>query len=221
MSRVINNVEMARLNATGDYRIPAEEIDVSIGQPDRFGKCRILAKWEGGDHHDLGNPFEAWRRKAFGEAVAVKTDHVNDDGEPEADFVLAIGNRIVAAANEPSEEVIEPEHFECLTAAQFDAGEYETSYHIDGIVPVGQPLVIGAQLKTMKSTVAESIAWSIATGDPLFGQYQVTNPARVFHANAESVRRGARCFQAHRGIIREELARRDRVDDLPACAAVG
>ncbi len=103
------------------------------------------------------------------------------------------------------------EPFECITAAEFDGNEYETAYHVEGIVPVGQPLVIGAQLKTMKSTVAEAIAWSIATGDPLFGKYPVTSPAHVLHANQES---GA-------GAVQDAFRRIAAAHDKRLCDASG
>jgi hypothetical protein len=50
------------------------------------------------------------------------------------------------------------EPFECISSAEFDRSTYETQYHIENFLPVGEPCVLAAPLKDFQSQHAAEIA---------------------------------------------------------------
>jgi len=122
----------------------------------------------GNDWHTLRDLFEPAR-------------YERRNGQPQRDESEA-----PHAEAKPATPEIEFEQFECISSAEFDRGEYETAYHIEQFLPVGQPTVLAAQLKTMKSTAAVAVAFSVATGQLLFGRFKVSSTCRVFVGNQES-----------------------------------
>lgn len=82
----------------------------------------------------------------------------------------------------------EPIVFERLTSAEFDAGYFEQTYIVDDVLVRGEPLVIAAQLKSMKTTLSVALGTSIASGEPFLGRFEVLTPTNVLIMSGESGR---------------------------------
>ncbi|MDX1945241.1 MAG: AAA family ATPase [Pirellulaceae bacterium] len=76
--------------------------------------------------------------------------------------------------------------FEVLNCQQLAEGAFDLDYLIDNVMPKGQPGVIGAPPKTMKTTFAVDLGLSLATGGYFLGYFRVRQPARVMMFSAES-----------------------------------
>jgi hypothetical protein len=73
-----------------------------------------------------------------------------------------------------------------ITFAELAAGNYELDYHVADVLPVGQPTILAAPRKGMKTSVALDMAISLATGGKWLGYFPVTKPGRVAFMSGES-----------------------------------
>ena len=73
-----------------------------------------------------------------------------------------------------------------ITSAELDSGDFNVAYHIREFIPVGQPGIIGAPSKALKTTLAAAGFMSVASGDPFLGRFQIEKPARACLISAES-----------------------------------
>lgn len=77
---------------------------------------------------------------------------------------------------------------ERLTSAEFDAGDFQAHYLIDDVLTRGEPLVVAAALKTMKTTVSVAMGVSLALARPFLGRFDVCDPVNVLIISGESGR---------------------------------
>lgn len=90
----------------------------------------------------------------------------------------------VAAARQ--EAVSDPITYECITAAQLDAGDYRTEFLIQGTMIAGQPLIVAGGKKCLKTNILLDAAISLATATPMLGTLEVTRSCRVLVMSGES-----------------------------------
>ena len=94
------------------------------------------------------------------------------------------------AANFSLAEMVETkpeERFPLLSAQEFASGEYSIDYYIDGIMAVGQPMLVGATQKSLKTLIAGiDLSLSLASGFPFLGKFKVNKPAKVCFLSGES-----------------------------------
>ena len=90
---------------------------------------------------------------------------------------------------------------------------------VEGVLVEREPLVIAAQLKTMKSTIAVALAIALALGRPFLGKFWVTEAVNVLLINGESglstLQDTARRIAASHGYALSDLGRLYWSTDLP------
>lgn len=72
-----------------------------------------------------------------------------------------------------------------VSMADLDREEYQTTFLVDGLLVDGEPAVIGAVQKTLKTTIAWDLGISIATGKPFLGRFPVLECRRVLYIIGE------------------------------------
>ncbi len=80
----------------------------------------------------------------------------------------------------------EVETFETMTSEQLDAVELHTEYLVDDILAAGQPCIIAASKKSLKTTIAIDLTLSLASGAKFLNKYYVPRPVRVAMMSGES-----------------------------------
>src|ERR1700722_12328536 len=109
--------------------------------------------------------------------------------------------------------------FRMLTAAQLNAGQYETRSLIPGVLAAGQPGGIFGAFKTLKTSIAADLLISLASGTPFLGRFPVPKPGRVLFLSGESgldaLQSLARRICAERGLSLEKLDNFVLSPDLP------
>src|ERR1700722_9814490 len=109
--------------------------------------------------------------------------------------------------------------FRMLTAAQLNAGQYETRSLIPGVLAAGQPGGIFGAFKTLKTSLAADLLISIASGTPFLGRFPVPKPGRVLFLSGESglpaLQSIARRICAERGLSLDQLDNFVVSPDLP------
>lgn len=73
-----------------------------------------------------------------------------------------------------------------LTCAELATGDFELEYHIEGILVVGQPCIVGGPKKSLKTSILIDLAISAAIGGHFLGRFKVTKPCRVAMMSGES-----------------------------------
>ena len=82
----------------------------------------------------------------------------------------------------------ETETFEVITSAELDAADLHTDYYVDEILAAGQPCVIAASKKSLKTTIAIDLTLSLASGAMFLGKFWFPHRDR-----GDDVRRIRRC----------------------------
>lgn len=77
-------------------------------------------------------------------------------------------------------------HLEAITSGELDTGDFSVRYHIDQIVPVLQPGIVGGPSKALKTSLSVAALMSISSGDMFLDRFPVTTPARCCLISAES-----------------------------------
>jgi hypothetical protein len=125
------------------------------------------------------------------------------------------GNANGQATNTPAPA----KRFRLLTAAQLNAGQYETRSLIPGVLAAGQPGGIFGAFKTLKTSIAADLLISLASGTPFLGRFPVPEPGRVLFLSGESglaaLQSIARRICAERGLSLETLENFKLSPDLP------
>jgi len=76
--------------------------------------------------------------------------------------------------------------FTTHNAAALASGDFRTEYHIPGILAEGMPAIIGGAFKTLKTSIAADLHFSLSTGAPFLGKFPVTRPYRTAFMSGES-----------------------------------
>ncbi len=109
--------------------------------------------------------------------------------------------------------------FRLLTAAQLNAGQYETRSLIPGVLTAGQPGGIFGAFKSLKTSIAADLLISLASGTPFLGRFPVPEPGRVLFLSGESglaaLQSIARRICAERGLSLDSLDNFKLSPDLP------
>jgi AAA domain len=109
--------------------------------------------------------------------------------------------------------------FRLLTAAQLNAGQYETRSLIPGVLAAGQPGGIFGAFKSLKTSIAADLLISLASGTPFLGRFPVPEPGRVLFLSGESglaaLQSIARRICAERGLSLDSLENFKLSPDLP------
>ena len=71
--------------------------------------------------------------------------------------------------------------FEIVSCRDLAGGDYAIRFLVQDILAEGVPTLIGGQLKVLKSSLAISLAVSIATGKPFLNTFEVLQPSRVLY----------------------------------------
>jgi len=90
------------------------------------------------------------------------------------------------ATSTPDTAISEQFNYKILTDKELDEGDFPITYLINGILVKGQPCVMGAPKKTMKTSVLIDLAYSLASGTPHLGNFKVNGKHRVGIMSAES-----------------------------------
>ena len=118
-------------------------------------------------------------------------------------------------------EPVDSDRFEIrrLSSAEFDAGDFTTSYLVENVLAEGQPLVIAAQLKTMKTTLAVALAIALALGRSFLGNFWVREAVNVLLLSGESglstLQSAGRRIAASYGLALSDVGRLYWSTDLP------
>lgn len=82
----------------------------------------------------------------------------------------------------------EPDRFTIkrITSRELDSGDYTTHYLVEDVVPEGQPMVIAAPLKSLKTTISVALAVALALGLKFLGKFWVPEAVNVLMLSGES-----------------------------------
>lgn len=114
-----------------------------------------------------------------------------------------------------------------MTCAQLATGSFDAEYYIDGILAVGQPMIVAGAQKVLKTSIVADLLISVAMATPFLEHYPVRRAARCLFVTGESgmaaIRetlaricsaRGLRLDQVSGLFISENLPRFDRPDQI-------
>ena len=76
--------------------------------------------------------------------------------------------------------------FPILTSADLDTGEYNIEYIIDSKLVAGQPCIVAAAKKDLKTTIMVDLVISVAIGGYFLGKFRVNRACRVLMMTGES-----------------------------------
>ena len=76
--------------------------------------------------------------------------------------------------------------FKTYSMAELDAAEFSTDYLVDGVLVAGQPCVMAAGKKTLKTNIACDLTLSLASGSPFLGKFWTPRAVRVAMMTGES-----------------------------------
>jgi hypothetical protein len=154
-------------------------------------------------------------------------DHVLTDGRPaangapHADARCKCGSGWAAGlcprCNRPAPGGDKPTafSFERLTGRQLFEATYTQEYLIEDVLVAGQPSIIGALKKSLKTTLMIEQGICLAAGLPFLGQFRVPKPARVGIMSGES---GAATIQdTFRRIAKSKNWEPEEHDNLRFC----
>lgn len=77
------------------------------------------------------------------------------------------------------------QQFEAVSCEELAAGEYDVEFLIENTLVAGQPCMIGAAPKSMKTILTIDAAISLATATPFMGQLEVNRACRVGFMSGE------------------------------------
>lgn len=93
--------------------------------------------------------------------------------------------------------------FPVQTWEEFQQGPDRPDFLIDGILERGRPLLLAGPFKSLKTRIADDLAYSMATGTPALGMFATGTPARVLLVSGETPRedkrRSLKVLEAARG----------------------
>ena len=73
-----------------------------------------------------------------------------------------------------------------LSSHEFAIRDFKLEWFVEGLMVMGQPGVIGAPKKSLKTGLSVDLTISLASGTPFLGQFQVPQPRRVCLFSGES-----------------------------------
>lgn len=73
-----------------------------------------------------------------------------------------------------------------MTAAELDGGDFRVEYYIRDILPKGEPGIIAAKSKSLKTHHAFALCFALATGTPYLGHFPTFGRKRTALLSAES-----------------------------------
>jgi replicative DNA helicase len=100
-------------------------------------------------------------------------------------FLEAMGGRLNSTGPQ-AEQAAVAFRFDPLDSTLFAAFDYHPRWLVRNILVRGQPVILGGPRKTLKTTVMEDLAISLATGTPFLGTFRVHEPVRVAVLSGES-----------------------------------
>lgn len=122
----------------------------------------------------------ARRQQAFKAALRNGLTRLGDGRELEEtlNYIATTIDGLTTEAN--------PQTFKVLTSSQLDAADLRTDYLVDDVLVRGQPCVIAASKKSLKTTAAIDLTLSLASCCPFLGKFYVLKASRVALMSGES-----------------------------------
>lgn len=112
---------------------------------------------------------------------AIQTAQASHNGAPAADIVSTLRETL-----DDFERRDTSIRFRRFTAAELDDAEIDLDYLIDGVLVANHVGGIIGASKTLKTTIAADLAFSVATGGHFLGYYPVLRPVRTAFMSGES-----------------------------------
>lgn len=125
----------------------------------------------------------ALRRRADAIGDLIKTKVRNGESLVEIASTANYESEMFAAA---LEGVDTRKRVKRLTSAQLDDGDFTIRYLVRDVVPIGEPGIIAAKSKALKTHFAVELGMSVATGTPFLGHFPVLETGRVGMVSGES-----------------------------------
>lgn len=140
---------------------------------------RRLARFVYGDiqHTEVLDPYSGHDRQNVISRLATKL--VID-----RDRLASLDDEIVRAAEEGEAEE-ERFSLNSVSMADLDGADYRTNFLIDRLLVEGEPGVIGAAQKTLKTSIAWDMAISLAMGVPFLNHFEVPEAQKVLYLSGE------------------------------------
>ncbi|MCH9715959.1 MAG: AAA family ATPase [Planctomycetes bacterium] len=85
-----------------------------------------------------------------------------------------------------SYESISNDKFKFLNSSELIDGEFSNEYLLNGVLVKGQPCIIAGPKKCLKTNLLIAIGFSLATGNPFLGKFNVPNACSVGIMSGES-----------------------------------
>ena len=99
-----------------------------------------------------------------------------------------LGLRHLPSSGQSMEEKTQPKtiDYHPLTCAQLIAARFEIRFLVESIMAAGQPLVVAAPQKALKTSTSLDMAFALATGGYFLGRFKVPEPVAVGFFSGES-----------------------------------
>ncbi len=171
--------------------ISQDQVEVTVSDPDQRGKCVVVCSHLAERvHTDKFDPYSDFHRENFARVAFNRLPEdlsftlammAPDNPAPHGFIEDLVVEKLLASTDGGDKFKINR-----LTSAEFDSGDYTQSYLIDDVLVEGQPMVIAAPLKTMKTTLAVALAISLALGREFLGKFRVREAVNVLLISGES-----------------------------------
>ena len=103
----------------------------------------------------------------------------------------------------------EPFSLDLIDSSTFFSRDYRQHFLIKRVMIAGQPMMLGGQSKTLKTTIALDATVSLGTGTDFLGAFPVTEAVRVGIISAESgmytLQRNARVIAQARDVVPQDI----------------
>ncbi|WP_375314914.1 AAA family ATPase [Schlesneria sp. DSM 10557] len=108
-----------------------------------------------------------------------------EDPSSSLDEVLAEAASRISTVSETVAFNAKPK-FRVLTSGELDAADIRTEFLIDDILVKGQPCILAAVKKCLKTTIAVDLSLSVGSGSKFVNRFTVPRPMRVAFMSGES-----------------------------------
>lgn len=126
---------------------------------------------------------DRWTQRSLVYACNETLEDCYSSSKETDDLLHFVEQRLIAIRDQ---QCLKPKTFATMTSAELDAADLQVEYLVEGMLVRGQPCVIAASKKSLKTTTAIDLTLSLASGCPFLGKFNVPTAVRVGLMSGES-----------------------------------